>query len=125
MNCKIHLEKSSGIDRVVQTAEVYQLPAPAFRVGLRRTIVTIFGPRPFEEMDRDDRMRACYQHCTLKWLMSERMTNQTLRERFHLPESKVASISQVISATLDAKLIKLDEKVGGSRKFACYLPFWA
>jgi ATP-dependent DNA helicase RecG len=118
-------EKSSGIDRVVQTAEVYQLPAPAFRVGLRRTIVTIFGPRPFEEMDRDDRVRACYQHCSLKWVMSERMTNQTLRERFHLPESKVASISQVISATLEAKLIKLDEKAGGSRKFARYLPFWA
>ena len=118
-------EKSSGIDRVVQTAEAYQLPAPAFRVGLRRTIVTIFGPRPFEEMDRDDRVRACYQHCTLKWVMSERMTNQTLRERFHLPESKVASISQVISATLEAKLIKLDEKAGGSRKFARYLPFWA
>ncbi len=118
-------EKSSGIDRVVQTAEVYQLPAPAFRIGLRRTIVTIFGPRPFEEMDRDDRVRACYQHCTLKWVMSERMTNQTLRERFHLPEAKVASISQVIAATLEAKLIKLDEKAGGSRKFARYLPFWA
>jgi predicted HTH transcriptional regulator len=118
-------EKSSGIDRVVQTAEVYQLPAPAFRVGLRRTIVTIFGPKPFEEMDRDDRVRACYQHCSLKWVMSERMTNQTLRERFHLSEAKVASISQVISATLEAKLIKLDEKAGGSRKFARYLPFWA
>jgi ATP-dependent DNA helicase RecG len=118
-------EKSSGIDRVVQTAEAYQLPAPAFRVGLRRTIVTIFGPRPFEEMDRDDRVRACYQHCTLKWVMSERMTNQTLRERFHLSESKVTSISQVIAATLDAKLIKLDAKAGGSRKFARYLPFWA
>lgn len=118
-------EKSSGIDLVVQTAEVYQLPAPVFRVGLRRTIVTIFGPRPFEEMDRDDRVRACYQHCALKWVMSERMTNQTLRERFHLPEAKVASISQVISATLEAKLIKLDEKAGGSRKFARYLPFWA
>ena len=63
--------------------------------------------------------------CTLKWVMSERMTNQTLRERFHLPESKVASISQVISATLEAKLVKLDEKARGSRKFARYLPFWA
>jgi predicted HTH transcriptional regulator len=118
-------EKSSGIDRVVQTAELYQLPAPAFRVGLRRTIVTIFGLRPFEEMDREDRVRACYQHCALKWVMSERMTNQTLRERFHLPEDKAASISQVIAATIEAKLIKPDEKVGGSRKYARYLPFWA
>jgi len=118
-------EKSSGIDRLVQAAEAFQLPAPAFRVGLRRTIVVIFGPKSFEDMDREDRVRACYQHCSLKWVMSERMTNQTLRERFHLPEAKVASISQVISAATDAKLIKLDEKAGGSRKFARYLPFWA
>ncbi len=118
-------EKSSGIDRLVQAAEAFQPPAPAFRVGLRRTIVVIFGPKPFEDMDRDDRVRACYQHCSLKWVMSERMTNQTLRERFHLSEAKVASISQVISAATDAKLIKLDEKAGGSRKFARYLPFWA
>jgi hypothetical protein len=57
--------------------------------------------------------------------MSERMTNQTLRERFHLPETKVASVSQVIAAAIETKLIKSDEKVGGSRKFARYLPFWA
>ncbi|MBE2260329.1 MAG: putative DNA binding domain-containing protein [Rhodobacteraceae bacterium] len=118
-------EKSSGIDKVVGAAEVYQLPAPDFRAGLRRTIVTIFGPRTFDEMNRDDRIRACYQHCALKWVMSERMTNQTLRERFHLPESKVASVSQVLAATIEAGIIKADEKVGGSRKFARYLPFWA
>jgi ATP-dependent DNA helicase RecG len=118
-------EKSSGIDKLVQAAEAFQLPAPAFRIGLRRTIVVIFGFKPFEDMDRDDRVRACYQHCCLKWVMSERMTNQTLRERFHLTEAKVASVSQVISAATDANLVKLDEKAGGSRKYARYLPFWA
>lgn len=76
-------------------------------------------------MDRADRIRACYQHCVLKWAMSERMTNQTLRERFHLAEGKVASVSLVISATIDAGLIKSDEKVGKSRKYARYLPYWA
>lgn len=118
-------EKSSGIDRVVQAAEVYQLPAPDFRAGHQRTVVTIYGPRPFEDMDRNDRTRACYQHCVLKWVMSERMTNQSLRERFHLPESKAAIASQVIAATIETGLIKPDETVGGSRKFARYLPFWA
>ena len=118
-------EKSSGIDRVVQTAEVYQLPAPDFRSGHLRTIVTIYGPKPFEDMDREDRIRACYQHCALKWVMSERMTNQSLRERFQLPENKAAIASQVIAAAIEAGLIKPDEKVGGSRKFARYLPFWA
>ncbi len=118
-------EKGSGIDRVVQAAEVYQLPAPDFRAAHRRTVVTIYGPRPLEDMDRDDRIRACYQHCALKWVMSERMTNQSLRERFHLPESKAAIISQIIAATIETGLVKPDERVGTSRKYARYLPFWA
>ena len=118
-------EKSSGIDRVVQAAEVYQLPAPDFRAGHRRTAVTIYGPREFEGMDRADRIRACYQHCALRWVMSERMTNESLRERFHLPENKRAITSQIIAATIEASLIKADEKVGSSRKYARYLPFWA
>jgi predicted HTH transcriptional regulator len=118
-------EKSSGIDRVVQAAEVYQLPAPDFRAGHRRTVVTIFGPKPFDEMDRNDRVRACYQHCALKWVMSERMTNQSLRDRFRLAEDKAAITSQIIAATIEAGMIKPDESVGASRKFARYLPFWA
>jgi predicted HTH transcriptional regulator len=118
-------EKSSGIDRVVRAAEGYQLPAPDFRSGFRRTVVIIYGPKPIEEMDREDRIRACYQHCALKWVISERMTNQSLRDRFHLPENKSAIISQIIAATIEAGMIKPDEKVGGSRKYARYLPFWA
>jgi len=118
-------EKGSGIDKVVHLAEVYQLPAPDFRAAHRRTLVTIYGPKDFEAMDRDDRTRACYQHCALKYVMSERMTNQTLRDRFHLPESKSSIISQVIAAAMEEGLVKLDEKVGASRKYARYLPFWA
>ncbi|OFV98346.1 MAG: MloB [Acidobacteria bacterium RIFCSPLOWO2_02_FULL_61_28] len=118
-------EKSSGIDRVIQAAEFYQLPAPDFRVGYQSTIVTIFGPIKFEEMGREDRVRACYQHCALKWVMSEKMTNQSLRERFNLPEEKSTIASQIIAATIDSGLIKPDEKVGTSKKYARYLPFWA
>lgn len=118
-------ERSSGIDRVVQTAELLQLQAPDFRVGVRRTSVTIFGPRPFEQMDRNDRVRACYQHCVLRWVLRERMTNQTLRERFSLREGKEAISSQVIAATIESGLIKRDESVGGSKKYARYLPAWA
>jgi ATP-dependent DNA helicase RecG len=118
-------EKSSGIDRVIQAAELYQLPAPDFRAGHLRTLVTLYGPKPFEEMDRNDRVRACYQHCALRWVMAEKMTNQSLRERFHLGEDKAAIASQVIAAAIEAGLIKPDESVGKSRKFARYLPFWA
>jgi len=118
-------EKSSGIDKVVTTIEMYQLPAPAFTVSHQRTVVIICGSRPFDEMLRDARIRACYQHAALKYVMSEPMTNRSLRERFGLPETKSASVSQVISATIDEKLIKPDETAGDSRRMARYLPFWA
>jgi ATP-dependent DNA helicase RecG len=118
-------EKGSGVDKVVQAAEVYQLPAPLFHTGSKRVHVTLFGPKDFDDMDRGDRIRACYQHCALRWVMAERMTNQSLRERFRLPESKSAIVSQIISATIEDGLIKLDEAVGASRKFARYLPAWA
>ncbi len=118
-------EKSSGIDRVVQWAELYQLPAPDFRLGHQRTVVVIRGPMDFGEMGRDERIRACYQHCVLRWVTAERMTNQSLRERFGLPESKSAIASQIIAATQEANLIRLDETVGTSRKYARYIPGWA
>lgn len=118
-------EKSSGIDRVVAAAEALQLPAPDFRAELRRTLVTLYGPRDFEEMGREDRTRACYQHCVLQWVVHEPMSNQSLRRRFHLPETKSATISQVIAATIEAGLIKPDQKTGTSKKYARYVPFWA
>lgn len=118
-------ERSSGVDRVVHTVEMYQLPAPEFRSDLGRTTVVVHGPRDFEEMTRDDRIRACYQHCVLKWVMSERMTNETLRQRFGLGTSKASVASQIIAATVEAGWIKADESVGASKKYARYLPHWA
>jgi predicted HTH transcriptional regulator len=118
-------EKSSGIDKVVTMAEAFQLPAPDFRSMQKRTLVTICGPKDFDEMDREERVRACYQHCVLKWVMGDRMTNQSLRKRFHVPESKSAIVSQVISATIEAGEITPDAKAGTSRRFARYVPYWA
>jgi ATP-dependent DNA helicase RecG len=118
-------EKGSGIDRVIQAAELLQLAAPDFRAGFQNTTVVLSGPRAFEDMSRDERIRACYQHCVLRYVRSEQMTNQSLRERFKLPEFKSTIVSQIISAAVDADLIKQDMKAGGSRKFARYVPIWA
>ena len=118
-------EKSSGIDQVVEAAEKYQLPAPDFVVGYQRTSAIILGHGPFEDMSREDRIRACYQHCVLRWVMREPMTNQSLRKRFRLPDSKSATASQIIAATVEAGRIKADEEAGTSKKLARYLPHWA
>ncbi|MFQ3592852.1 MAG: ATP-binding protein [Gemmataceae bacterium] len=118
-------EKSSGIDQVIEAAEKFQLPAPEFLKELRRTNVVIHGHRPFKDMDREARVRACYQHCVLRYILRQHMTNQSLRARFGLAESQSASVSQVIKATVAVNLIKPDEESGGSRKLARYLPVWA
>lgn len=119
------MSKAEVIDRVVDAAEVYQLPAPDFRSGYRRTSITIFGPRPFDEMERQDRIRACYQHCCLRYVMGEKMSNQSLRERFGVPETKAATVSLIIRAAKEAGLIKADDSETASTRYARYLPFWA
>lgn len=118
-------QQGSGIDRAIETIEIYQLPAPQFREGHHSTSVIIYGLKEFEEMNHKDRIRACYQHCALKCVMGEPMNNQSLRERFGLQESGATKVSQVIAATIEERLIKLDPRAGTSRKYARYLPSWA
>ena len=118
-------EKGSGIDKVINAAEVYQLPAPDFRVGETRTTAILFAHQKFADMSKVDRVRACYQHCCLLYVSNQRMVNQTLRERFGFDESKNVVVSQVISATKEAGFIKVDEYASTSTRYARYLPFWA
>jgi ATP-dependent DNA helicase RecG len=118
-------EKGSGIDKVVDAAEIFQLPAPDFRVGETRTTAILFAHQDFSDMGKSDRIRACYQHCCLRYVSNQRMSNQTLRERFGFDESKNVLISQVIGATKEIGLIKADDSASTSTRYARYLPFWA
>lgn len=118
-------EKGSGVDKVIDAAEVFQLPAPDFRVAERHTIALLFAHKAFEAMDHNDRIRACYQHCCLRYVMNEKMSNHSLRDRFKLPEGKSETISRVIKETMTEKLIKLDDPSSTSKRYARYVPFWA
>ncbi len=117
-------EKGSGIDKVVSAAELFQLPAPDFRAGELRTSAVLFAHQEFPDMSRSDRIRACYQHCCLQYVSGQRMSNQSLRERFGVSESKVATVSVVIAATKENGLIKQDDSETSSTRYARYLPFW-
>nr|WP_314486084.1 ATP-binding protein [uncultured Kingella sp.] len=118
-------EKSSGIDRVVEAIELMQLPAPEFLVSHKRTIVVIHGHRKFRDMDGGDRIRACYQHCVLQYVLRRQMTNQSLRDRFGLPEGSSNTVSQIITATIEQGLVKNDPNAPDSRRYARYIPAWA
>ena len=118
-------EKGSGVDKVVKAVEDYQLPAPDFRVGEIRTTAILFAHQDFADMSKKDRIRACYQHCCLLYVNHQKMSNQTLRERFKLPESAATIVSAIIKATKEAGLIKLDDVESSSTRYIKYLPFWA
>lgn len=118
-------EKSSGIDRVVESVEILQLPAPEFLVGHNRTIAVIYGPRNFKDMSGSDRVRACYQHCVLQWVLRKQMTNKSLRERFGLSEGSGNTVSQIIAAAVEQELIKNDPNAPDSKRYARYIPMWA
>lgn len=118
-------ETGSGIDRVVQSVEAFQLPAPDFRVGERHTNIVLFSHKPLDEMDNRDKIRACYQHCCLRYVMNERMTNQSLRGRFKLPETRADYASRIIRDTIEAGFIRDENPESGSRRYAKYIPFWA
>ncbi|SDF59541.1 ATP-binding protein [Desulfovibrio legallii] len=117
-------EKSSGIDKVVAFAEAWQLPAPDFRTGEQHTSVVLFAHKSFDDMDRKERVRACYQHACLLYVSNQKMTNQSLRERFKLAESKAEAISRIISDAVNDGKIKLDDPENRSRRYAKYIPFW-
>jgi ATP-dependent DNA helicase RecG len=118
-------EKGSGIDKVVTHIEIFQLPAYDVHIQEKHTKVVLYAYQKFSDMDKKDRIRACYQHACLKYVMNEKMTNTTLRKRFKIADENAAMVSRMIKDTVDAKLIKEDDPENTSRKFVRYIPIWA
>ena len=118
-------ERGSGIDKVIFEIEFYQLPAPNFTEKESHTIVTLYSQMQLSEMDKSDKVRACYQHACLKYVSNEKMSNQSLRKRFNISDSNYPMASRIISETLEAGLIKLSDPESTSKKYALYIPFWA
>ena len=117
-------ERGSGIDKVVAQVELYQLPAPLFEVPPGFTRVILFAPRPFIEMDRADRVRACYLHACLKYVQRDYVTNASIRERFGIEEKNRASASRLIRDAVEAGVIAPHDPDAGPKSMK-YLPWWA
>lgn len=117
-------ERGSGIDKVVSQIELFQLPAPLFEVPRGFTRIVLFAHKPLTDMDNADRVRACYQHACLKYVMRSYLTNASLRGRFGIEEQNKAAVSRYIREAVDEGMIKpFDEDA--ARKMMKYVPFWA
>ncbi|MFG0720178.1 ATP-binding protein [Pseudomonas sp. GLN_6] len=117
-------ERGSGIDKVIAQTELYQLPAPIFEQTDEHTRVVLFAHKDYRDMEQEDRVRACYQHCCLKYVNREPMNNTSLRERFQIEEGNSAMASRIIKQTIEAGLIRLYDP-NANRKTYRYVPSWA
>lgn len=118
-------ERGSGIDKVIFHIEMFQLPAPDFRASSDSTMAILYGPRRFSQMNREERIRACYQHACLKYVSGSQMTNASLRKRLGIKDTNYPAASRIIKDAIGSELIK--SKIAGlsSKRDASYLPFWA
>ncbi|MGC4068710.1 MAG: ATP-binding protein [Polyangiaceae bacterium] len=117
-------ERGSGIDKVVAQTELHQLPAPLFQAEDEFMRATLYAHRSFQEMDKQERVRACYLHACLRWVQGEHLTNNSVRERFGLPETQGATASRLIRDAVTAGLLVLRDP-DTSRRLMEYLPYWA
>jgi ATP-dependent DNA helicase RecG len=117
-------ERGSGIDKVVSQVEMYQLPAPLFESpeGFTRTV--LFAHRDLKDMDKADRVRACYLHACLCYVTRKEMTNTSLRARFGVKEHNRSAISRLLREAVEAGAIVPADPTAAP-KFMRYLPFWA
>ena len=116
-------EKGSGMDKTIFYVELYQLPPVRFQLYESRTTATVFSYRKFADLDKSERVRACYQHACLKYVSNEKMNNQSFRTRLGIEDKNYPMASRIIKDTLEAKLIKEENAEGGNRHN--YIPYWA
>ena len=123
---RIHIceERGTGVDKVVFQTELYQLPAPFFEVTQRYTRAVLFEYKEFADMDKEERIRACYLHCCLQYVNREHMNNTSLRKRFGIETKNSAMASRIIKDALKAEMIKPYDPDSGTRALR-YIPCWA
>lgn len=117
-------ERGSGVDRAITAIELFQLPAPEFESEVDYTRVVIFAHKEQNAMEKKDKIRATYQHCCLRWVCRDFMTNTTLRHRMGIDEKNYSTASRIIKDAIDAGLIKVSDPENKSNKKK-YIPFWA
>ena len=117
-------ERGTGIDKVLSEIEQRQLPAPLFEAESRSTRVVLFDRKTLAQMDRHEKLRACYLHACLQFVNRSQTTNGSLRERLGVPSKNASVVSRVLGEAVDTGLIVVANPENGLRA-RHYLPFWA
>lgn len=119
---KICEEDGSGLEKVFNLVELFQLPAPNFIAGENSIQVVLYGPRPFSDLTPTERISACFYHTVIRYLGGKKMKNASLRKRFGIKAQNAAQASGVIKMTLTEGKIKIADP---EHPRAGYIPWWA
>ena len=114
-------EQGTGLDKVIISVELHQLPPPDFQSLEESMRVILHSPRNFSDMSVAERVRACYQHAVIKYLSGERLKNASLCERFGIEKKNAAQASAVIKKALEEKAIKVADP---KHPRSGYEPIW-
>ena len=117
--------RGSGIDRAVAAIEAMHLPAARIAKEEMCTRVTLFPHKEINDMTKEEKIEACYQHACLVNEDGMSMNNQSVRERFNLKKTQSSVASRIIADTQEAGLIKAANTDIVSKKFMTYVPYYA
>lgn len=114
----------SGWDKIITSCEAEHLPPPHIDTYESSVKVTLFAEQPYGKMSRAEKILAIYYHACVQYMISERLTNSSLRVRFALKDSDAANLSRLVKEAVAEGLIKPFDPAAG-RKFMTYVPYWA
>jgi len=117
-------ERGSGVDNAVSAIELWGLPPVIFENQNDYFKAIILLPRNYNDMSKEERVTAAYQHACLNKLTNKRTTNKSLRERFKFSSKEISKIGRLINDAIESERIKLVNPSASKRDFH-YLPYWA
>lgn len=116
--------RGSGIDRAIAAIEEMLLPPVKFTKSEQHTRIFMFPQKSYNEMSKQEKILACYQHACLRYEDGGTINNQSVRERFKLPKNNTSVVSRIISETQTAGLIKPADIETASKKYMTYIPYY-
>jgi predicted HTH transcriptional regulator len=117
-------ERGSGVDNALGAIEIWGLPPVIFENQRDYFKAIILMPREFNNMSKNERIIAVYQHACLNKLTGKFTTNSSLRERFKFSSNETTKIGRLINDAIEVGRIKLANPTSSKRDFH-YLPYWA
>ncbi len=115
-------ERGTGIDKAILAIEAAGTAPIEYVVDSDLTEAIMREPLPYEELAGSQKELACLQHCEVCFINNDYMSNESLRDRFKVDDSKTLEVTRLIKRMIAKGSIKRFEGNGNSKKYTRYVP---